>query len=443
MFRILPRLLPLACILTIGLLVCACDPLQADNWPEWRGPEQNSISRETGLPVSWSEAAGVAWKCKLPEWGTSTPAIWDDAIFLTSHVDDKRLVLLRVDKTTGKIQWSRRVGTGSAPRMPLGQKSGEVRRHQKFHKTHNLATPSPATDGQIVIVHFGNGDLAAYDFQGNQLWNRNLQTDYGQYTIWWGHANSPVLYENLVISVCMQDSCKDLPGEVSPSYVVAHDKRTGQVRWKTSRMTDSIAEHCDSYTTPIFFRRDGRTEMLVMGGEMLDAYDPASGRRLWYLPGLLGNRVITGPTVAHGMVYTTRGMRGPFLAINPGSEGKRPRTDIDWKYDQGTPDSPTPVIWGELVFLVSDRGIARCLDALTGRLLWKERLRGNYRASPLAAESRIYFLNMKGLVTVVAASPRFERLAENQLDDDTIASPATSDGNLYIRGHKWLYCLAR
>jgi len=183
--------------------------------------------------------------------------------------------------------------------------------------------------------------------------------------------------------------------------------------------------------------------MLVMGGEMLDAYDPASGRQLWHLPELLGNRVITGPTTAHGMIYTTRGMRGPLVAVKPGGDGKRPLTDIVWRFDQGTPDSPCPVVWGELLFTVSDRGIARCLDALSGRLLWKERLKGAYRASPLAAEGRVYFVNMTGLCTVVSASTRFDRLAENQLDDDTIASPVPSAGRLFIRGQKSLYCLKK
>jgi len=437
------RRFALACSFCVGSSLCTSQAVRGGNWPQWRGPEGSGVSRETGLPVSWSEAIGVVWKCKLPQSGTSTPVVWEDAIFLTSHVDDRRLVLVKIDKKAGKIEWIRAVGTGTAQRMPLGKKSGDQRRQQMFHRTHNLATPSPVTDGQLVVVHFGNGDLAAYDFDGKRLWHRNLQEDFGRYTIWWGHANSPVLYEDLVISVCMQDSCADLPGEPSPSYVVAHDKRTGRQKWKTMRMTGARAEHCDSYTTPIFRRSNGRMEMLVMGAEVLDAYDPATGGRLWYLPELIGNRVITGPVLACGMVYTTRGTRGPLLAIRPGGQGKRSPDDIVWHYDQGTADSPCPVVWGELLFFVTDNGVAKCLDALTGRLQWKERLKGNYRASPLAAESRIYFLNMKGLATVVGVSNRFDRLAQNQLDDDTIASPVVSDGKIFVRGHKWLYCLSK
>lgn len=417
--------------------------LHAENWPQWRGPDGNGVSRGTDLPIAWNEGSGLAWKCKLPEWGCSTPAIWDDAVFLTSQTEEGHLLLVRISKKTGKVEWQRQVGTGTPGRIPLRGKSADERRHTKFHIDQNLASPSPVTDGKIVVVHFGNGDLAAYDFQGVQLWRRNLQKDHGEYTIWWGHANSPVLYQSLVISVCMQDSCKDLPGNPSPSYIVAHDKQTGEPMWKKLRMTAATAESCDSYTTPIFRHVDDRVEMIVMGGLVLDAYDPANGTRLWYLPGLIGNRTITGPVIAQGMIYVTQGMRQPLLAVKPSGEGERPRKDIQWKLDQGTSDSPTPVVWGELLFLVTNDGVARCVNAQSGRPVWKQRLKGDYRASPIAAEGRVYFLNMKGLCTVVSASTRFDRLTENQLDDDTLASVAVSDGRLFIRGRKSLYCICK
>jgi outer membrane protein assembly factor BamB len=427
-----------------GVLLLALTLLpsaRASDWPQWRGPQGNGVSRDTGMPIAWNEVTGIAWKCNLPEWGCSTPAIWEDAIFLTSHVADHDLLLMKISKTTGKIQWQRQVGTGSAPRRK--DKLGEDRGHQKFHLTQNLASPSPVTDGKLVVAHFGNGDLAVYDFDGKQLWQRNLQRDYGEYTIWWGHANSPVLYENLVISVCMQDSCSDLREKPAPSYVVAHDKLTGQEQWKRMRMTAATSESCDSFTTPIFRRGEEGTELVVMGGQVLDAYNPADGQRLWYLPGLTGNRTITGPVAAEGMIYITQGMRQPLLAVKPGGAGKRPRKDIVWKFEQGTPDSPTPVVWGEWLFFVTNDGIARCLNAHTGRQAWKERLKGEYRASPMAADGRIYFLSTSGLCTVVSASGRFDRLTENQVDDTCFASPAVSDSKLFIRGRKCLYCISK
>lgn len=439
MYSFVPRLV-------LALLLCSLSvALHAENWPQWRGPEGDGVSHDTGLPLAWSENSGIDWKCKVPDWGDSTPAIWGDAIFLTSHVEDRDLVLLKINKQSGQIEWQKTVGAAACDRSSLALKKGEDRRHQNFHKDHNLASPSPVTDGKVVVVHFGNGDLAAYDFSGKQLWRRNLQEDYGPYTIWWGHANSPVLYQNLVISVCMQDSLKDLPGTTkpSPSYVVAHDTQYGHEVWKKMRMTAATAESCDSYTTPIFRRQSDRVELVVMGGQMLDAYDPASGKQLWYLPGLTGNRTITGPVMANDMIYITQGMRQPMLAVRPTGEGERPRRDIVWKVEQATPDSPTPVVWGEWLYMVTNDGIARCLNAQTGRQSWKERLKGEYRASPIAAEGRVYFLNTKGLCTVISASSRFDRLTENPLDDQTLASPAVSDGKLYIRGRKMLYCIKK
>lgn len=418
-------------------------PAGAENWPQWRGPEGNGVSHENELPLVWSKTSGIAWQCPLPQWGTSTPAVWGDAIFVTAHVDNQKLMLLRIDKKTGRIVWTRQAGTAQCPRIKVDKKIDSQRRHQNFHDDQNMASPSPVTDGEVVIVHFGNGDLAAYDFAGKQLWCRNLQKDHGDYTIWWGHANSPLLYRDLVISICLQDSCADLPGKPSPSYVVAHDKRTGGERWKTMRMTAASRESCDSYSTPILRQTGGREELIVMGGQMLDACDPTTGKRLWYLPDLIGNRTITGPVAALGMIYVTQGMRQPLLAVRPGDDGRRPRADIVWQFAQGTPDSPTPVVCGESLALVTNEGIARCLNALTGRLQWKQRLKGNYRASPLAADGRIYFLNTHGFATVVAASPHYSRLAENELDDETFASPIVSDGHIFIRGRKALYCLGK
>ena len=359
---------------SIGLAADANDSSPV-HWPQWRGTEQNGVSRATGLPLVWSATSNIAWKCALPPWGNSTPVIWDKAIFVTSHTDDNRLLLLKVDKTSGRIEWTQPVGTGAAT-YPDPKIKGNLRERPVFHRTQNLASPSPTTDGQVVVVHFGNGDLASYDFSGRQLWKRNLQKDYAPFTIWWGRANSPVLWGDLVISVCIQDSLSDLRSQPSPSYIVAHDKRTGREMWKTMRMTGAEAEDADAYTTPVFWKG----QMIVMGGRQLDGYDPRTGKQLWWLGGLEGSRVITSSVVADDMVYTTQGKRAPLLAIRLVGEGKRPASDIAWKDEQNTPDSPTPVVSAGLLFLVTDQGIAKCLDAKTGRLYWQERLKGQHRA---------------------------------------------------------------
>ncbi|MGD0900005.1 MAG: PQQ-binding-like beta-propeller repeat protein [Thermoguttaceae bacterium] len=430
-------------LLVIANLLCIAICARGDDWPQWRGPAGDGTSGETGLPLAWTDSTGIAWKCELPPWGVSTPAISGDALFLTSQSEDGRLVLLRIDKRTGRIEWTRQEGAGSTQAAPAAGKDGQERRRQKFNPTHNLASPSPVTDGKLVVVHFGNGDLAAYDFAGERLWQRNLQKDYGDYTIWWGHANSPVLCGDLVISACMQDSLKGQPGEPSPSYLVAHDKQTGRQAWKTPRMTSAADEDCDSYATPILWHRGPRVEVVVLGGQVLDGYDPATGRRLWHMPNLAGSRVIPSPVAARDMIYLVQGKRKPLLAVRPGGPDERPRSDVVWSYDQRTTDSPTPVVCGPLFFMVNNEGYACCLDARTGEAFWTERLKGQYYASPLAAEGRIYFLNTKGLCTVISASRRFERVAENQLEDETVASPAISDGRFFIRGRKWLYCLGK
>ena len=420
-------------LVAIGLFLGTI-PAWGGNWPQWRGPTGDSVSTETNLPLKWSEKENILWTCPLPGAGDSTPAVWGDAVFVTAQ-DGEDLLAVKIERSNGRIVWTRKVGTGVANRTSPG---GEKRRHQKFHALHNLASPSPATDGEVVVFHFGNGDLAAFDFAGKQLWRHNFQKDQGTYSIWWGHANSPVLFEDSVISVCMQDSLDDLGGALAANYLIAHDKRTGAVKWKTERRTKAKAEECDSYTTPILHKVGDRLELVVMGGNQLDAYNPTTGKQLWALPGIVGGRTITGPTVAHGMVYATQGMRGPLLGVKPGKEDK---PDVVWKQTKGTSDSCCPVVWKDLLFWIADNGFAQCCDARTGEVKWKERLPGDYKASPLAADGRIYFLNRSGKCTVVAATSEFKRLAVNDIKGETLASPAVSDGRIFLRSQKALVCI--
>lgn len=425
----------------IVLLVCS-QSLRAEPWPQWRGPTGDGIVRETGLPLTWSETSNIAWKTDLPAWGTSTPAVWNDALFLTVQHEDGKLQLLRLNSGDGRIVWTRDVGTAETVR------EAPKRSVQKYHRLHNAASPSPVTDGETVFVHFGNGDLAAFDFAGKQLWKRNLQDDYGPYSIWWGHANSPVLYGETLISVCMQDSLKSVAADAPPkpalSYVVAHDKRTGQVKWYTPRETVADAEQCDSYTTPVFRATKDGLEMIVMGGNQLDAYDPATGKQRWFLDGLVGGRTITGPVVAGDFAYATRGQKKDFVAVRLGNSGKLGESDVAFRHLEATPDTCCPIVVGTRVFTIADQGIAQCLDAATGKVLWKERMPGDYKASPIAAEGRVYFLNTAGLCTVLdATKDEFTKLAENSLDDELLASPAVSDGKLYLRGKARLYCIKK
>jgi outer membrane protein assembly factor BamB len=242
----------------------------------------------------------------------------------------------------------------------------------------------------------------------------------------------------------MNDACRDLPGEPSESYVVAHDARTGREVWKTSRVSEAEAEFADGYTTPLLWNPDGRQEVIIMGGEILDAYDPATGERLWYLPRVVGNRPVTGPVTWGDRVYATQGKRGPFFAFRPKRQGEESHDSILWKHERGTPDSPCPVVTEGMVFWVNDDGIAYCLDALTGEEYWRTRLeKGPYRASPIVADGNVYFTGTRGLTTVIRADQELHVVAENMLDDELYASPIVSDGKLYLRGRKNLYCIGR
>jgi outer membrane protein assembly factor BamB len=436
------QLYPTRSLLQVILVSVACEMaaasmVRAEKWPQWRGPAGTGVSGEKDLPISWNEQKGILWKVPLPGTGTSTPAVWGEAIFVTCLSAENKLLLARFAKADGKLVWQREIGNGGDNR------EGPRRSKLKFHQYYSVASPSPVTDGKTVVAHFGNGELAAYDFDGNQLWKRNLQDDHGTYTCWYGHANSPVLFKNQVISVCLQDSLADLQDKTVEGYLVSHDLLTGKLRWKVSRNTQAKAEECDAYTTPLLTTLGNQTQLVVMGGNQLDSYDPASGKQLWFLPGLVGGRTVNSPTTNGEAIFAIRGLKKPLVAVRPSKSGELSPRDIVWQYDEGSPDTCCPVIWNDLLFTVGDDGIARCIDVPTGHLQWKQRLKGGYKASPLAADGRIYFLSLDGLCTVISASPRFDKLLENKLDDETVASPAVSEKRIYIRGKKSLYCIGR
>jgi outer membrane protein assembly factor BamB len=436
--------MPRARFAAVFLLALAILPsARADNWPQWRGPDGNGFSREQNIPLFFKDGTAMAWKTELPGTGTSTPCVWGDAVFVTSQ-HEGRLLVLRLSKKDGKIVWEREIGRAKVPRKVDGANKSP-RGSQKFHDLHNAASPSPVTDGEVVVVHFGDGTLATFDYEGNQLWRRNLQDDLGRYTIWWGHANSPVLVGDLVISVCMHDSLADLQEAPVQSYLVAHHRISGKQKWLTRRMTKAQAEECDAYTTPVLTRYGGKAELIVMGGNQLDAYDPATGKQIWFLPGVRGGRTVTGPMIFGDVVYATQGMRGPTFGVmlDAGLSGELTPRHVAWKHSDGTPDSSCPVVWDRWLYFISDNGVARCLDAQTGHQKWSMRLQGDYKASPIAVEGRIYFLSKSGRCTVISATSRYQKLAENQIDDETIASPAISDGKLFIRGAKHLWAFAQ
>jgi outer membrane protein assembly factor BamB len=412
--------------------VAQAGPPVEETWPQWRGPTADSVAHGRSLPTKWSKTENITWKTPLPGWGTSTPAIWKDAVFVTTQ-DDDRLLLLRLDTNSGKVVWQREVGKGTPRRSgPLG--------NGRFHEEHNMASPSPVTDGKHVWAHFGNGDLACYTFAGEQVWSINLAKNYGFYSIWWGHANSPTLLDDLLISVCMQD-----PKDDGKSYLVAHDKLTGKERWlvnrdtKATRFQGSNGEWGDSYTTPLLYHNKGRTEVLIYGGTVLDAYNAATGKKLWHCDVFKGNRVISGPTLVGDTVYAVQGMKGPIFSVRAGGSGDVSETHVNWKYTGQTPDAASPVVANGLVFLATNAGMAVCLEADSGKEVWKERLGKAFRSTPLVSEGKIYFFGKEGNAAIVEASREFKVLAEANLGEDMMASPAAAHGSLFLRTKEHLY----
>jgi outer membrane protein assembly factor BamB len=417
-----------ALLLSLLLVPAPTDAVSpADVWPQWRGPTADSVAPSKNLPIKWSKTENIVWKTPLPGWGTSTPAIWRDAVFVTTQVNDNQLWLLRLDAKSGKIVWQKEVGSGEPRRKgPVGV--------GRFHDEHNMASPSPVTDGKHVWAHFGNGDLACFDFAGAKIWSANLAKDQGVYSIWWGHANSPILVGDLLISVCMQD-----PKGGGKNYIMAHDKLTGKEKWLTPRDYGANGEPADSYTTPLLFNNKGRTEVIIFGANVVDAYDPMTGKRLWLSKPFTGNRVISGPTLVDDTVYAIQGMKGPLFAIKAGGADDTTKTSVKWKYSAATPDAASPVFANGLVFLANNVGTATCIDAETGKEVWKERLGNGFRATPLVADGKIYFFSKEGKASIVEASRTFTVVATSDLGEDLMASPAAAQGSLFIRTKEHLY----
>ncbi len=427
-------------IAAVCLSVCLAQAAHGDNWPAWRGPYGNSACAESNVPLIWGEQRNRKFRTEIPGEGASSPVVWDDAIFVTSQ-DGESLLLLRINRADGAVVWQREVGRAKTPREAS---PGE----QQFHESHNLASPTPTTDGEIVVAAFGNGLTAAYDFDGNQLWQRDLQREYGRFSFRYGYATSPLLFDDVVISTCLHRDLTAASDTAAGAFLVAHDKQTGHMKWKTSRAPRSTGEGAEIYGTPALRKNAaGEVELVVMGAGLIDAYRPSDGVRVWSLAHRNGGRAVCSPTIVGesliGMITTER----LFLLDLPQQPNQEIQailqSDYKWKAGSSVPETCSPVIWGDLLFTITDEGQVTCLDVTSGRRRWRNKLPGTYRASPIVADGRVYFLNDAGLCTVIAASARFGRLAENQIQDRTLASIAISNRELFIRGDGALHCITR
>ncbi len=412
-------------ILAIAILSLGFSKALAENWPQWRGPALNGVSAEKNLPATWSTEENVTWKLAMPGFSGSTPIIWGDRIFLNVAEGDD-LFLWAVERNKAAVLWKKRLGGGNL----------------KLRKQ-NMSSPSPVTDGKNVWVMTGTGILKAFDFAGNETWARDIQKEYGQFGLNWGYASSPLLFEDSLYVQVLHGMKTD-----EPSYVLRINKTTGKNVWKVDRATNAIKESPDSYTTPALLKYGKTVEIVITGGDVVTGHDPATGKELWRSNGLNPDnhpfyRIVASPVVSGDMVYAPTRVK-PLLAIRAGGRGDITETHRAWAFDKG-PDVPTPVTDGQYFYVVDDRGVMWCLDAKTGQAIYgPERIKsGTYSSSPVLADGKIYITNEDGLTTVVKAGPKFEVVAENNLNDYCLSSPAISEGQIFIRTTQHLYCIGK
>ena len=395
----------------------ACNEIRGENWPGWRGPQRTGISGETSLPLKWSEDEGLQWKVALPGSGISNPIVWGDRLFVTSSegLRQDELLLICLASDDGRELWRLRLW-GTAPTL--------------YHPTKSsMASASPVTDGQHVFAFFGTGDVVCADFAGKLVWQRSLASEYGEFENRFAASSSPLLYRDLLLVQC------DHYGE---SYVLAIDNATGQNRWKADR-PDAWLSWASPQLSPV--GQGGEHELLLSGSHRLDAYDPLSGEKLWTVRGM-SRECIPTPVYGHGLIYASSGPNAQTFCIRPGGRGDVTASHVVWSSPRGAPFVPSTILVDDYYYLVDDKGIGTCLDAHTGKLTWRKRFGGAFTASPVAGAGKIYFCDESGKTLVIAADgQRYRELAQNQLDEPIYASPAISQGRIYIRTAGHLYCL--
>jgi len=397
----------------------------AENWPQWRGPNLDGSSGEKNLPVTWTKTDNVTWRLPMPSRSGSTPIIWGEKVLL-NVADGDNLELWCLTRDKGEILWKKPLTGGN----------------YKINKQ-NMSSPSPVTDGTTIYIMTGTGIVKAFDFDGKQLWERDIQKDYGKFGLNWGFGSSPLLHANsLYINVLHGMKTDD------PSYVLRLDAKTGKTLAKKERPTDAQVESPDAYTTPTIAKVGNKLELIVSGGDLITGHDVATLEELWRADVLnptdyAMNRIITSPVYKDGIVYAGSRVK-PFVAMRPGGKGDVSKSHVLWTYQNG-PDVPTPVTDGQLMYIVNDRGIMFCIDAKTGAEVWgPQRIQAAiYSSSPVLADGKLYISNEEGTTTVVKAGRTFEVLAENKLEEYTLSSPAISDGQIFLRTEKALYCIGK
>ena len=412
--------------------------VSAENWPQWRGPFFNGSTTEKNLPETWSKTENVLWKTPLPGPSHATPIIWGDSVFVTSPDAQKNLNLICINRQDGKIRWQKQVAIGD-----------------KVIGRNNMASPSPVTDGKTVFVMFGTGDLAAYDFDGKELWHRNLAKDYGKFAIMWLYGSSPLLFKGkLYVQVLQRDPPSDYAHAVDDkpsreSYLLCLDPKTGKDIWRHVRPTDADKESKESYATPV--PNEAGTEILVLGGNCITAHSPKSGDEIWRCGGLNAKngpwmRIVPSPVSTDGLVFACAPKKEPVFAIKDGGKGDVTSKNVAWSYDEYPSDCVTPLVYNKKLYVVDgDKQMISCLEPKTGKVIWQNSLglREVFRASPTGADGKIYCFSER-CAAVVLDAENGKVLSTIKMDEgQTHATISAAHGNLFVRTAENLYCIGK
>lgn len=399
-------------------LLAFATAIAAEDWPGWRGPRSDGTVTDHGFPLTWNATDHVKWKTGLPGTGHSSPIVCRGRVFVAGCVEaEKRRVLYCVDRPTGKVLW---------------EKTAVVSELEKKHNENSWASSTPATDGEYVYISFFDKPrlrVYCYDFDGRLVWEKSP----GEFHSVHGFCSPPMLYKDLVIVNGDQDAPKG-----GDAFIVALDKKTGAQKWRIDRPTK-----LRSYCPPIVIEAAGKKQMVLTGSKCVASYDPDTGKQYWIIDGPT-EQFVSSMVYHQGILLMTAGYPVNWvMAIDPAGSGNVTKTHVLWSKKNEGGYVPSPVAHNGKLYLVDDHGVASCWDVHNGKQDWKERLSGKgHHASAVCADGRVYFTADDGVTFVLKASPEFEVLAKNPLGERVFASPAFSDGEIFIHGAKHLWCLS-
>jgi outer membrane protein assembly factor BamB len=397
------------------------------NWPAWRGPEGTGVARDSKLPVRWSTNENIRWRTPLPERGNSTPIVWKDAVFITQAIEkENRRTLMRIDRKTGKQRW---------------QKGVTYSEKEPTHDTNPYCSASAVTDGERIVASYGSAGLSCYDFDGKELWHRDL----GKQHHIWGNAASPVLYKDICI-------LNVGPGE--RQFLIALDKKTGSTVWQVDEPGGDFGQAkpnaqsvwIGSWSTPIIINENGTDRLIMSFPNRVASLDPKSGKEIWTCAGL-NPLVYTSPLYDDGVVVAMGGYSGSALAVKTGGKGDVTETHRLWQHPRTKQRIGSGVIHDGHIYILNELPTAECFELKTGKLVTQQRLKGSGAkgetwSSMLLAGDKLYVINQSGDTFVLKATPQMETLAINSLGEFTNASLAPSEGEIFIRTHKHLWCVS-